>query len=109
MASAVKEAQAQRSWDAGGAQLRAVDGFARRAALDRKYDWNALKFPAPTTTRSTGRARCLARHRRHRVAADSNAIPAEHFTFSTMILPVAPKPLHVHNDVEEIFFVLRGK
>ncbi|MBX7021204.1 cupin domain-containing protein, partial [Providencia rettgeri] len=43
------------------------------------------------------------------VTHDDNVIPAEHFTFSTMILPAGCEgPLHVHHDVEEAFFILRG-
>ncbi len=37
-------------------------------------------------------------------------IPSEHFTFSTMIIPAGHEgPMHLHTDVEEVFFVLRGK
>ena len=44
------------------------------------------------------------------VAADSNTIPAEHFTFSTMVLPSKCEgPLHLHDDVEEVFFMLKGQ
>ena len=44
------------------------------------------------------------------VAADTNSVPAEHFTFSTMIIPAGNEgPMHLHTDVEEVFFVLRGK
>jgi mannose-6-phosphate isomerase-like protein (cupin superfamily) len=44
------------------------------------------------------------------VAADNNTVPAEHFTFSTMIIPAGHEgPMHLHTDVEEVFFVLRGK
>jgi quercetin dioxygenase-like cupin family protein len=44
------------------------------------------------------------------IDADSNAVPAEHFTFSTMVLPPGCEgPLHVHQDVEEVFFMIRGK
>ena len=35
--------------------------------------------------------------------------PAEHFTFSTMMLPAGCEgPLHLHTDAEEVFFMLRG-
>ena len=37
-------------------------------------------------------------------------MPAEHFTFSTMLLPAhCEGPLHLHTDVEEVFFMIRGK
>ena len=43
------------------------------------------------------------------VEGDDNAVPAEHFTFSTMVLPAGCEgPLHLHTDAEEVFFVLRG-
>ena len=43
------------------------------------------------------------------VATDDNAVPAEHFTFSTMILPAGCEgPLHLHTDAEEVFFILKG-
>ncbi|MNZ80793.1 Cupin domain protein [compost metagenome] len=44
------------------------------------------------------------------VASDMNTIPSEHFTFSTMVIPAGHEgPPHLHTDVEEVFFVLRGK
>lgn len=76
----------------------------------RRYDFDALKFQAdfdPKYRRAqvrymgTGAAG---------VASDMNVVPAEHFTFSTMLLPGGCEgPLHVHNDVEEVFFMLRGR
>ena len=76
----------------------------------RKYDWDALKFQAdfdPKYRRAqmrylgTGAAG---------VTSDSNTVPAEHFTFSTMVLPAGCEgPLHVHDDVEEVFFMIRGQ
>ncbi|MDR8268351.1 cupin domain-containing protein, partial [Acinetobacter baumannii] len=37
-------------------------------------------------------------------------VPAEHFTFSTMVLPSKCEgPLHLHDDVEEVFFMLKGQ
>jgi mannose-6-phosphate isomerase-like protein (cupin superfamily) len=76
----------------------------------RKYDWDALKFQADYD----------AKYRRAQmrylgtggtgVKSDANVIAAEHFTFSTMLLPAGHEgPLHVHHDVEEVFFILRGK
>jgi len=42
--------------------------------------------------------------------SDANVVPSEHFTFSTMVLPSGCEgPIHVHRDVEEVFFMLRGK
>lgn len=80
---------------------------ARRST--RTYDWNALGWQAdvdPVYRRAqtryigTGAAG---------VQNDANVIPAENFTFSTMILPAGCEgPLHVHDDVEEVFFILKG-
>src|SRR5258708_12544279 len=43
------------------------------------------------------------------VDSDDSVVPAEHFTFSTMVLPAGCEgPLHLHTDAEEVFFVLRG-
>ena len=108
---AVKEAQAQRSWDrpAGASLAQWMESRVARHST-RKYDWNALKFQADYDPKYRRAQMRYVGTGGTGVAADSNAIPAEHFTFSTMILPAgAEGPLHVHNDVEEIFFVLRGK
>ncbi len=44
------------------------------------------------------------------VAKDVNTVPAGNFTFSTMVIPACNiGPSHIHIDVEEIFFVIRGK
>ena len=76
----------------------------------RRYDWDALKFQADfdpkfrraqmrdVGTGGTG------------VATDMNTVPSENFTFSTMVIPAGHEgPPHLHTDVEEIFFVIRGK
>jgi quercetin dioxygenase-like cupin family protein len=75
----------------------------------RKYDWDALKFQAdynPIYRRAqvryvgTGAAG---------VSTDMNVVPAENFTFSTMCLPAGCEgPMHVHHDVEEVFFCYKG-
>ena len=75
----------------------------------RTYDFNALKFQAdydPKYRRAqmrymgTGAAG---------VTKDGNTVPAEHFTFSNMVLPAGCEgPLHVHDDAEEVFFMIRG-
>jgi mannose-6-phosphate isomerase-like protein (cupin superfamily) len=44
------------------------------------------------------------------VSSDNNTVPSAHFTFSTMVIPAGGiGPSHIHYDVEEVFFVLRGK
>ncbi len=75
----------------------------------RRYDWDALKFQAD----------CDPKYRRAQmrymgtggtgVASDSSTVPAAHFTFSTMVIPAGHiGPSHIHYDVEEVFFVMRG-
>ena len=75
----------------------------------RTYDWDALKFQAdydPKYRRAqmryigTGGAG---------VESDDNAVPPEHFTFSTMVLPSGcDGPLHIHEEGEEVCFILRA-
>jgi mannose-6-phosphate isomerase-like protein (cupin superfamily) len=76
----------------------------------RQYDWNALKFQADFDPKY---ARAQMRYMGTGgtgVSADNNTVPAEHFTFSTMVIPAGNEgPLHIHRDVEEIFFMLKGK
>ena len=102
---------AARSWDRPeGASFE--DWMNSRVArfATRRYDWDALKFQTEVDpkyrraqmrylgTGSTG------------VAADANTVPNEHFTFSTMLIPAGHiGPSHLHTDVEEVFFVMRGK
>ncbi|MEL0330052.1 MAG: cupin domain-containing protein, partial [Deltaproteobacteria bacterium] len=76
----------------------------------RKYDWNALKFQADFDPKYR-RAQCrYIGTGATGVASDTNTIPSEHFTFSTMILPAGCEgPLHVHYDAEEVFFVLKAE
>ena len=76
----------------------------------RRYDWDALKFQAdhdPTYRRA--QMRYLGTGGTG-MGTDSNALANEHFTFSTMLIPAGQVgPLHIHVDVEEVFFVMRGK
>ena len=75
----------------------------------RRYDWDALKFQADFDPKY-GRAQMrYVGTGGTGVAADTNVVPSEHFTFSTMLIPAGHEgPMHLHTDVEEIFFVLRG-
>jgi quercetin dioxygenase-like cupin family protein len=76
----------------------------------RKYDWNALKFQADFDPKYRRAQMRYLGTGGTGVASDSNTVPSEHFTFSTMLLPAGCEgPSHIHNDVEEVFFVLRGK
>ena len=75
----------------------------------RKYDWNALKFQADFDSKYRRAQMRYIGTGATGVANDSNTVPAEHFTFSTMVLPAKCEgPLHIHKDVEEVFFMLRG-
>ena len=75
----------------------------------RRYDWDALKFQAdydPTYRRAQMRYMGTGGTG---VASDSNTVAAAHFTFSTMVIPAGHiGPSHIHYDVEEVFFVMRG-
>ena len=76
----------------------------------RRYDWEALKFQADFDPKYRRAQMRYLGTGGTGVKSDANVVPAEHFTFSTMLLPAgAEGPLHVHDDVEEVFFVIRGK
>lgn len=76
----------------------------------RKYDFDALKFQADFDPKyRRGQMRYIGTGGAG-VATDVNTIAAEHFTFSTMVIPAGHEgPPHLHIDVEEVFFVIRGK
>ena len=76
----------------------------------RRYDWNALKFQADFDPKYRRAQMRYIGTGGTGIAADSNSVPAEHFTFSTMVIPAGHEgPMHIHTDVEEVFFVMRGK
>jgi quercetin dioxygenase-like cupin family protein len=76
----------------------------------RRYDWDALKFQADFDPKFARAQMRYVGTGATGVAEDSNTVQAEHFTFSTMILPAgAEGPLHLHTDAEEVFFILRGR
>ena len=80
---------------------------ARRST--RTLDWNALKFQADFDPKYKRAQMRYVGTGATGVANDSNTVPAEHFTFSTMVLPAGCEgPLHLHTDAEEVFFILRG-
>ena len=105
------EAEIQRSMMAKQGQSFSdwLDGRVARFA-SRKYDWDALKFQAdydPAYRRAQMR---YVGTGGTGVASDVNTVPSGHFTFSTMVIPAGNiGPLHIHYDVEEVFFVMRGK
>ncbi|TXH68336.1 MAG: cupin domain-containing protein [Thiothrix sp.] len=76
----------------------------------RRYDWNALKFQADYDPKYRRAQMRYVGTGGTGVSSDMNTVPSEHFTFSTMIIPAGHEgPMHIHTDVEEIFFVMRGK
>ncbi|AFC86220.1 cupin domain-containing protein [Frateuria aurantia] len=89
-----------------------ADWLAGRVARlqTRRYDWDALKFQADYDPRYRRAQMRYVGTGGTGVASDSNTVPAGAFTFSTMVVPAGHiGPSHIHVDVEEIFFVLRGK
>jgi mannose-6-phosphate isomerase-like protein (cupin superfamily) len=76
----------------------------------RKYDWDALKFQADFDPKYRRAQMRYMGTGGTGVATDMNTVAAEHFTFSTMVIPAGHEgPSHLHIDVEEVFFVIRGK
>src|SRR5579872_3151895 len=88
------------------------DAIERRIARfeTRRYDWDALKFQADYDPKYRRAQMRYVGTGGTGVAKDMNTVPAGGFTFSTMVIPAGNiGPSHIHIDVEEIFFVLRGK
>ena len=76
----------------------------------RRYDWDALKFQADHDPQYRRAQMRYLGTGGTGVGADSNTVENEHFTFSTMLIPAGHVgPMHIHIDVEEVFFVMRGK
>ncbi len=76
----------------------------------RRYDWDALKFQTQVDMRYRRAQMRYMGTGATGVASDNNTVPSAHFTFSTMVIPAGGiGPSHIHYDVEEVFFVLRGK
>jgi quercetin dioxygenase-like cupin family protein len=99
MPNVIPEGQTLASW---------IEGRTARYET-RNLDWNALKFQADFDPKYKRAQMRYVGTGATGVAADGNTVPAEHFTFSTMVLPAGCEgPLHVHDDVEEIFFILKG-
>ena len=76
----------------------------------RKYDWDALKFQADLDPKFRRAQMRYVGTGGTGVAKDVNTVPAGNFTFSTMVIPAGHEgPPHLHTDVEEVFFLIRGK
>lgn len=75
----------------------------------RSLDWDALKFQADFDPKYRRAQMRYVGTGGTGVAQDSNTVAAGNFTFSTMLIPPGNiGPSHLHIDVEEIFFILRG-
>ncbi|PAT35083.1 cupin [Vandammella animalimorsus] len=110
-AVAEKSATEPHSWDrpAGASFEEWINSRIARFAT-RKYDWDALKFQADYDPKYRRAQMRYVGTGGTGVAKDANTVPAEHFTFSTMVIPAGHEgPPHIHVDVEEVFFVIRGK
>ncbi len=76
----------------------------------RTLDWDALKFQADYDPKYKRAQMRYVGTGGAGVSEDGNTVPAENFTFSTMVLPAGCEgPLHLHTDAEEIFFIMRGE
>lgn len=76
----------------------------------RSYDWDALKFQADYDPKYRRAQMRYVGTGGTGVAKDGNTVPSAHFTLSTMVIPAGNiGPSHIHYDVEEIFFVIRGQ
>ena len=106
-----EQKQIKRSWDQPeGASFEAWMNSRVARFSTRQYDWNALKFQADYDPKYRRAQMRYIGTGGTGVANDASVIPSEHFTFSTMIIPAGHEgPPHLHVDVEEVFFVLRGK
>jgi len=76
----------------------------------RTLDWDALKFQADYDPKYRRAQMRYVGTGATGVSQDDNVVPAENFTFSTMVLPAGCEgPLHLHTDAEEVFFIMRGE
>ncbi|WP_408010105.1 cupin domain-containing protein [Pseudalkalibacillus sp. A8] len=76
---------------------------------DRSPDWNVLSFQEEVDPKYR-RAQMRYIGRGATANNDAKVIEADHFTLSTMVLPAGCEgPSHLHEDVEEVFFILKGK
>ena len=104
------EAEVQRAMMAqpGHSLAEWMEGRVARFAT-RRYDWDALKFQADYDPKYRRAQMRYVGTGGTGVVTDGNTVPAAHFTFSTMVIPAGHiGPSHIHYDVEEIFFIMRG-
>ena len=105
------EAETQRSMMPAAGQSFSDWMEARVARFGtRRYDWDALKFQADYDPKYRRAQMRYMGTGGTGVVSDIATVPAAHFTFSTMVIPAGHEgPSHIHYDVEEVFFLLRGK
>lgn len=77
----------------------------------RNVDFDTLKFQTKAGDKfRRGQVRYIGSGATGDHSGDTSILPADHFTFSNMVLPVGcVGPEHTHPDVEEVFFVLEGE
>ena len=77
----------------------------------RREDWDTLAFQTKAGPQyRRAQIRYIGSGGTGNHEGDEQALAAEHFTFSNMLLPPgAEGPEHTHHDVEEAFFVLEGE
>lgn len=77
----------------------------------RNVDFDTLKFQTKMGDKfRRGQVRYIGSGATGDHSGDTNILPADHFTFSNMVLPAGcVGPEHTHPDVEEVFFVLEGQ
>lgn len=96
-------------WERGDRSLEEWINTRIARLESRSYDFDALKFQADYDPKYRRAQMRYIGTGATGVDADGNTVPSENFTFSTMVLPAQCEgPLHIHNDVEEVFFMLRG-
>jgi len=75
-----------------------------------EYDWGVLKFQAEINPKYKRAQMRYIGFGAAGATADSKSLAPEHFTFTTMLLPGRHEfPPHLHVDVEEVFYLTRGR
>ena len=111
MSDLSEQQQVQRTWERPeGASFEEWMNSRVARFSTRRYDWDALKFQADYDPKYRRAQMRYLGTGGTGVATDTNTVPSEHFTFSTMVIPAGHEgPSNLHTDVEEVFFVIRGK
>ena len=110
MSDLSEQQQLPKSWDQpeGASFASWMESRVARFST-RKYHFDALKFQADFDPKYRRAQMRYVGTGGTGVSSDNNTVPSAHFTFSTMVIPAGNiGPSHIHYDVEEIFFVMRG-